>query len=521
MDAHGASAVTSHRPPPPPPIDTRGAGASAEDEEPLSPMARVLQDLCIVAVLGLGKAIDFDAVRAGLEDTLVRHPRFCSIRVMDPAGDMGAPPRWVRTEVNLDDHIVVPDLDPAAVAADADEAMEEYVASLSTIPMDQSRPLWELHVLDFPTAEAASAVVVRVHHALGDGMSLVSLLLACTRSAADPKALPAMPPATSGRRRSGGPAYGGSPRPAMSAAARAFVAWVWSHVLLAWNTVVDVARFVVALALVRDPRTVFKGVKGVEFRRKRFFSRGLSLGDVKHIKNALGCTVNDVLVGVTSAALSRYYFRTQVMKCLLKIILTPQTTEDLYISGDHVTKKGVCLRSVLVVNIRPTPGIHKLAEMMQSGKHNDVKWGNQVGYIILPLHIAMHDDPLEYVHKAKKIVDRKKNSLEAIFTHVVTNMATRLFGIKVSGVLFHRMVSTTTLAFSNMIGPAERIELYGHPVVYIAPSVYGHPSALTTHWQSYGDTIRVVLAVDDAQIPDPHLLLDDFAESLKIIRDAT
>jgi hypothetical protein len=44
--------------------------------------------------------------------------------------------------------------------------------------------------------------------------------------------------------------------------------------------------------------------------------------------------------------------------------------------------------------------------------------------------------------------------------------------------------------------------------------------ALTIHWQSYADTIRVVLAVDDAQFPDCHDLLDDFAESLKLIREA-
>uniref|UniRef100_A0A453LFI5 O-acyltransferase WSD1 C-terminal domain-containing protein n=1 Tax=Aegilops tauschii subsp. strangulata TaxID=200361 RepID=A0A453LFI5_AEGTS len=47
---------------------------------------------------------------------------------------------------------------------------------------------------------------------------------------------------------------------------------------------------------------------------------------------------------------------------------------------------------------------------------NDVAWGNQLGYILLPFHLAMHNDPLAYVRKAKMTVDRKKSSLEAIFT---------------------------------------------------------------------------------------------------------
>ncbi|TKW02043.1 hypothetical protein SEVIR_8G226000v4 [Setaria viridis] len=497
MGDHSASPVS----PPPLPmlsIDTRGVGATGKaDDEPLSPTAQLYGDFCIVAVVGLAAPIDIELARAGLEVTLVRHPRFSSIHVTD-----GPEHRWVRTPVNLDDHIIVPDLDPAAIAADPDKVLEDYVSSLSTLPMDKSRPLWELHILDFPTSEAASAAVFRINHALGDGTSLISLLLACTRSAADPKALPVMPSAMppparlKGRRR----VYGASPTPARSAGAMPFVAWVLSCVLLAWHTIVDVVSFAaLALDLVRDPRTVFTGVKGVEFRRKRFVSRGLSLDDVKHVKNVLGCTVNDVLVGVTAAALSRYYFRK---------------------SGDDATKKDVCLRSLLMVNVRSTPGIQELAQMMEPSKHNGVKWGNPVGQIILPFYIAMYDDPLEYVRKAKKVVDRKKHSLEVIVTHGIGKRGTELFGTKVSGAIFHRMVSNTTVAFSNMIGPVEQVEFYGHRVVYIAPSVCGNTSALTIHWQSYADTIRVVLAVDDSQFPDCHHLLDDFAESLKLIREA-
>ncbi|CAN6373240.1 unnamed protein product [Urochloa humidicola] len=359
---HGGSSLVA-----PPPamlsIDTsRRVAAGEAADEPLSPIAQMFNDLYIVAIVGLAAPIDIEPARAGLEVTLVRHPRFSSIRVND-----GDEPRWVRTTVNLDDHIIFPDLDAAAIAADPDKVLEDYVSSLSTLPMDQSRPLWELHVLDFPTSEAASAFVFRLSHALGDGVSLVSLLLACTRSAADPTALPVIPPPPVGN-------GGASLRPSPPALASA---WWWallSFLVLAWHTLVDVARFVaLTMGIVRDPRTVFTGVKGVEFRRKRFVSRGLSLDDVKHVKKALGCTVNDVLVGVTSAALSRYYFRK---------------------SDEHTTRKDVCLRSVLIVNVRSTPGIQELAHMMESSEQNDINWGNKIGQIILPFHIAMHDNPL-------------------------------------------------------------------------------------------------------------------------------
>ncbi|KAL6848641.1 hypothetical protein ACP4OV_021224 [Aristida adscensionis] len=470
--------------------------------EPMSPAGRLFREAhfnCyIVAAIGLGSAFDVAAARAGLEATLARHPRFCSVQVENDVKKKSRP-RWVRTTVNVDDHLILPYFDPAATSDNPDQAVEDYLSSLSTKPMDHSRPLWELHVLDFPTSEAAATVVLRMHHSLGDGISLLSLLIACTRSAADPARLPALPEPP----RRPGPAHA-LPRPPLSAGLPAFLLWVWSYVVLAWHTLVDVALFVATAWFLRDPRTPFMGSESVEFRRKRFVHRTLSLDDVKFVKNAMKCTVNDVFIGVTNAGLSRYYFR---------------KTSDT--NGERQkSQKNICVRSALLVNIRKTPGLHNLAEMMDSGKRNDAKWGNLIGYIILPFHIAMHDDPLEYIRQGKRTAERKKRSLEAVFTYWSGNLIVKLFGIKAAAALCYGMFTNTTMSFSSMVGPVEKVEFYGHPIVYIAPSVYGHPHALTVHYQSYVNTVKVVLAVDDDQIPDSHQLLDDFAESLRLIRQA-
>ena len=44
--------------------------------------------------------------------------------------------------------------------------------------------------------------------------------------------------------------------------------------------------------------------------------------------------------------------------------------------------------------------------------------------------------------------------------------------------------------------------------------------ALTVHYQSYMNSVKLVLSVDETQFPDSHQLLDDFAESLRLIRKA-
>ena len=160
--------------------------------------------------------------------------------------------------------------------------------------MDHSVPLWEVHVLDFPTAEAAAALALRVHHSVGDGVSMLSLFMACTRSAADPGALPTLPPA-----RRAGPVHAvrrrrrpppSSPAGAFLDALAALAAWVVAFLVLAWHTVVDVARFVAtAASLLGDAPTVLKAQEGTEFRPKRFVNRTLSLDDIKFVKNAMSC----------------------------------------------------------------------------------------------------------------------------------------------------------------------------------------------------------------------------------------
>ncbi|KAF0896366.1 hypothetical protein E2562_021897 [Oryza meyeriana var. granulata] len=471
-----------------------GGDKAATPAEPVSPSARLVEDFYIVVVIGIGTPVNDPVARAGIAAQLARYPRFRSIQVTD--GD-GGNPRWVRTTVNLDDHIIYPELDMDAVAADPDKVVEDYVASLSTKPMDECRPLWEFHVLDFPTSEAAATTAIRVHHSLGDGMSLLTLLMACTRSAADPTRFPAMPPLPTTR---AGAIYARPPMPPSSAGALAFAAWAWSFVMLGWHTVVDVASFFATTMFLKDPDTLFKQVtRAGECQRKRIVHRGLSLDDVKFVKNALNCTVNDVLIGITYAALSRYYFRK---------------------SGDTDTDKDIRLRSILLVNMRPTTSLHACVDMINSGREDEVELGNELGFIILPFHIGIHKDPLDYVRKAKKVVDRKKSSLEVVFTNLAAQVIFKLFGLKAAAPIFHRMISHTTISISNMIGPVEQVEFCGHPVVFIAPSVYGPPEALTVHYKSYVNTVMVNLAVDEAQFPDCHVLLDDFAESLRHIKDA-
>uniref|UniRef100_A0A8R7UYV2 O-acyltransferase WSD1 C-terminal domain-containing protein n=1 Tax=Triticum urartu TaxID=4572 RepID=A0A8R7UYV2_TRIUA len=158
--------------------------------------------------------------------------------------------------------------------------------------------------------------------------------------------------------------------------------------------------------------------------------------------------------------------------------------------------------------------------VIESDKRNEVTWGNKLGHIILPFYLAMHDDPLAYIRKAKKVLDRKKRSLEVIFTYKIGLIFTKVFGVKVGTSIFRCLFTRTTIVFSNMVGPAEQVELCGHPVAFLAPSVYGIPEALIIHYQSYRSTIKIILSIDEDKFPDYHQLLDDFDQTLTVMKDA-
>lgn len=67
-------------------------------------------------------------------------------------------------------------------------------------------------------------------------------------------------------------------------------------------------------------------------------------------------------------------------------------------------------------------------------------WGNKIGYALLPLNIGLKKDPLDNVRDAKSIMERKKTSLEPLFTYFFTNLLLKLFGIKVVFYIFFLII---------------------------------------------------------------------------------
>ncbi|KAL5778651.1 hypothetical protein ACOSQ2_009388 [Xanthoceras sorbifolium] len=485
-----------------------------EGGEPLSPMARMFHEpdsnVYIIAMIGFKTQINPQVIKANLVHTLLKHPRFSSLQVVDDTVAGGL--KWIPTTVDLDNHVIVPKLEPLNNNMDSpDKIVEDYVSNLSKTTIEMSIPMWDLHLLNIKTSTAESMAVLRVHHSLGDGTSLISLFIASTRKVSDPETLPTLPTVKKAN---------SSTKSSRWFLGNNYMIRLWLALSLFWNTFVGVLELLATVFMfLKDTETPLKGGFGnggaSASTSRRFVHRMVSLDDAKLVKNAMNTTINDVMLGVTQAGLSRYLNRKYGELCVIyNLILLDRSKMDKGASEkNNNLPQNIRLRATFFMNIRPSSGIQELANMMK--KETLARWGNQIGYLLFPFTIALRDDPLHYLREAKATMDRKKASLEASYSYFMAKYFLKFCGFKLAS-----FPSATTLWFSNVPGPQEEVSYCGHPVAYIAPSCYGQPNGLMIHVVSYVNKMSFILSVDESIIPDPHQLCDDLEESLNLMKNA-
>eukprot|EP00258_Populus_trichocarpa_P032374 XP_024448393.1 O-acyltransferase WSD1-like isoform X1 [Populus trichocarpa] len=364
-----------------------------EEQQPLSPMARMFHEpdsnVYIIIIIGFQTKINPEVMRANLGNTLLKHPRFSSLQVPDEKN--GGQLKWVRTEVDLDNHVKFPTIDPNMDFPDM--YVEDYVSNLSKTKIRMSIPMWDLHLLNIKTSNAESVGILRVHHSIGDGTSLMSLFMSFTRKASDPEALPTFPISKKQK-----------PCSSSGGLLQHFIK-LFSVLLIYWNTLVDIVMFLITIFFLDDTKTPLKGPLGVGSTPRRIVHRTVSLEDVKLVKNAMNATINDVMVGVTQGALSRYLNRKY----------GKNKKDGGVAEANSNLPKNIRLRATSFVNLRPHLVNESAAEKTKSS--SNVRLGKLIGYVLFPFTIALREDALDYVRSAKATGKRKKASLEQ-YTHI-------------------------------------------------------------------------------------------------------
>ncbi len=228
------------------------------------------QRMMITTILRFDGVLTFAEVEALVRARLLAHKRFRQ-RVVESSLP-GVGPSWEEDpRFTLSSH-----LHRAALPAPHDEsALTSFASELASQVLDPRAPLWQMHVIE--DAPGGTALVTRIHHAVGDGVSLVRLLLSITDEG--DAAAPA--------------AVGLTLAPAPSGLAQ--------RVRLVADHAATLAHLV---ALPSDAKTQLRGEL---CRDKRLaVAPPLSIASLKRAGAPFGAKVNDVLLSLAAGATRRY-----------------------------------------------------------------------------------------------------------------------------------------------------------------------------------------------------------------------
>ena len=356
-----------------------------------------------------------------------------------------------------------------------DKALRELVSELMSTPLDTTKPLWHVHVID--GHDRGSVVLARIHHSIADGIALVRVMLSLTD---------ATPTAAPGRRRSETSSDNAGPLDWLPAAVGSGLA-AGQRLIDNPSRIADLARLGAEgayrlgrlVALPPDPKTAFKGELG---RRKRAaWSSAVPLDDFKAIGKAFGATVNDVLVATATGALRRYLDR----------------------RGEPTT--GVSIRASVPVNLRPLDQAHKL--------------GNSFGLVFLTLPIGTVD-PVRRLHSIKKEMDELKRSPEALVAYGVLNLM-GLAPVEVEKLGLRFFGSKATAVLTNVPGPREPLYLAGrklNKVMFWVPQ--SGRLGLGISILSYAGGVMLGVATDEGLVSDPERIVEAFGQEFRALKAA-
>lgn len=434
-------------------------------------MHRPENPMVITGFFVFEEALDVGRLRDVVTDRMLAFSRFSQRVVQTPRG-----PTWEDVRVDLDQHITVESIPEPADAA----AFQAFVGDLVVRPLAPGRPLWAMTVA--PNHPSGCAVHFRFHHALGDGVALMKVLL----SLCDQPDQTLVKTSAAGRFT--------SPEAAADQV-RSLVGGASTEVGRALKTASGLARG--GAHLVLHPRELLHRVEAgapwaravqhlttlpadppTALRRKLSGSKVTawtaprSLEELKRRARRHGGTLNDLITAAVAGGLRQHL-------------------------GQSVD--GLDLRAIVPVNLRPPTGPPRL--------------GNYFGLVVPALPVGERDR-LARLHRVQREMRRIKASVEPAVSFALLQ-ALGHAGAAVEEEVLRFFGTKASLVMSNVPGPRSRLSLAGSE---IAEMLFWVPQSgdlgLGISILSYAGTVRVGVLSDTGVVPDPQGLLAGIEEEI-------
>ncbi|MED6158340.1 hypothetical protein PIB30_031862 [Stylosanthes scabra] len=396
------------------------------------------------------------------------NPRFSSIMVQDKKGEK----RWKKVNVNLKEHVRIPKFPETKNLESNDKYFQEYLSRISIEELPQSRPLWEVHIVNKATSDSLGSVIFKLHHALGDGYSLMGALLSCLQRADDPSlplSFPILKPSKNNNNNNNKDSNSNSLSSSKGICTR--FSWMVSS---AFYTLADFGWSMLKSSIINDAKTPIRsGNVGVEFQPISISTIAFSINQVKDIKSRLGVTINDVVTGIV------FYGTRLYMQEMNKKSKTAEST------------------ALVLLNTRNIEGYQSINDMLNTKAKGP--WGNKISFLHVPipkLKQSRTSNPLEFIWEAHNIIKRKKQSLAIALTGTLLEMEGKFRGQEAVAKHIYGTLSNSSVVISNLVGPLQQMALANHPVKGLYFTLAGGPESLVISMMSYMGMIRVTFKTE-------------------------
>jgi WS/DGAT/MGAT family acyltransferase len=259
--------------------------------------------LHIACVCIFEEAIPYEEFLAAIDSKLHLLPRYRQLAVNPPFG-IGYPNWEYDQHFDIRRHIIRITVN----APGDDDALEDLAGRLFSVVMSREKPLWEIYVVE-GLQGGRGALIVKVHHALADGIagaSMLRIMLDPTPEGSHAIRKPQFQPPAPSR------------EPSLTDAIASAIHSSLENLVAAEAGLLDIAQGLLSersqqglQGLVKLLPEIVTPVQRLPFNKqcgseRKFCWAEFDFADVKAIRNVTGGTVNDVILTVVTRALARY-----------------------------------------------------------------------------------------------------------------------------------------------------------------------------------------------------------------------
>jgi diacylglycerol O-acyltransferase / wax synthase len=430
-------------------------------ENPVNPMT-------ISSIMWYDRPLDVALLRERMQDRLLTQHPVMRQRIV-PSRIPGLMPKWVDDrDFDLAHHI-----SEDRLPAPGDQAtLQEWCSDERTTPLDRSRPLWHASVLQGYRGDG-SAVHVRIHHSIGDGLAMMQLLLTLVDEYE--------PGAVVLSDRSWTDVAGNVLGAGTGLVARG------AHLALHPTEVIEVARegieMVTWAGRLLAPQLVERSVLQGHPDGTKLMAwdpDGFPLEEVKQVARASGATINDVVMTVMSGGLHRYLADREAL------------VDDIAM--------------MIPVNLR------------RPGEPLPRRLGNRIG--LLPIRLPVREpDPIVRLELLKARMQELKDSPAPIVSRMLI-VATTMFTPMVERGIHRLNQLRSTGVLTNVPGPREPLHIGGSRM--LGTVGWGGMTAhlnLSAAFVSLNGRIFPGIVTDAAITPDPEEILEHIHEEYALVME--